>query len=364
MIGFFVETVLHIECYQSIVESCQREGLTCCYVLNDNRKGESEWERMIESLKSVVASGVLGNSDYRWFSELKSEGKVFEVLVSPYYMAVNAPLARKHVRLMYGLAKDRWNYAWWNSQYDAILTYGTEDTARFDFYQTAYPVGNCRWDQILRDVESVQQKDSDKTKKSLLYAPTYGELSSIDAWLSEIELLGHEFKLYIKPHHGTLFKESERARLQRIKDSGITILSSLQEMVKVLPEIDVIISDGSGMVFDALLLKKPLIQCQIGFEANALATPTSTEYCLEEYAYPLKDPSQLRECLEEVLNRGFDQVHEEMRDYFFAYKDGYSGDRAMKVLKKMVDWDISEESLKSARDQRRSQVFRKLYGSR
>lgn len=365
MIGFFVETLFHIECYQNIIDACQRKGISCCYVLNDQRKGELEWEMMIDSLKKIVESGVLKNCDYEWASVLKEKGKVFEVLLSPYYLVQNQELARKHARLIYGLAKDRWNYAWWNSQYDAILTYGTEDTSRFECYQTAYPVGNCRWDTFLRNFASVEDTHShQERKKGILYAPTYGELSSIDGWFSDIADLSNEFEVYVKPHHGTLFKKSEEERLRRIQESGLNMISSLQELVDILPAIDVIISDGSGMVFDALLLKKPLIQCRIDFNPNLLSTASSSEYHLEGYAHQIQDTSQLRDSLSEVLNEEFNSTHEKLRNYFFMYTDGFSGERAAKVLEGLINWDISDVDLKTERTKRQRQAFRQLYGSK
>ena len=90
----------------------------------------------------------------------------------------------------------------------------------------------------------------------IVFSSNLPTTDSIDGWFSDIADLSNEFEVYVKPHHGTLFKKSEEERLRRIQESGLNMISSLQELVDILPAIDVIISDGSGMVFDALLLKK------------------------------------------------------------------------------------------------------------
>ena len=67
-----------------------------------------------------------------WIGDVITAGRVFDAVVSNHIGSAGSIgahhalllLGRRHVRLMYALGKDAWNFAPWNEEYDLILCWG------------------------------------------------------------------------------------------------------------------------------------------------------------------------------------------------------------------------------------------------
>jgi len=108
--------------------------------------------------------------------------KDFDVLVCPFLM----PLVYKEnqekifVRMVYGLSKATWNYGWWNMLFDEFLVYGSYDAKILSFYGPTVKIGNPKFDDWFNG--NVEPYPVEPNKKTILYLPTYDDLSTL-SWV-------------------------------------------------------------------------------------------------------------------------------------------------------------------------------------
>lgn len=168
----------------------------------------------------------------------------------PYYYEFNSSYK---VRYQYGMAKPRWNLDTWSVKFDYILCNGLYDNAVLRSYSQTEIVGMLKYVNFSR--ENMKQKSSNKLK--LLYLPTYGEEASIDTIEQELITLKEKFDITIKLHHGTTFLEPDR--VQKAKNITTKVLDHKASLVELIAETDVVLSDGSGAIFDALYTNTPIV---------------------------------------------------------------------------------------------------------
>src|SRR5262249_4258925 len=78
-----------------------------------------------------------------WVGDVLAAGRCFAATVSNHVgrggtihgAQVLPILGRRHVRLMYALGKDAWNFAPWNEQYDLILCWGPYQAGRLAAFE-------------------------------------------------------------------------------------------------------------------------------------------------------------------------------------------------------------------------------------
>jgi SAM-dependent methyltransferase len=175
-----------------------------------------------------------------------------DIELSPYPYtdtAKNTTQAKWRVRFMYGLAKEAWNFSLRNNAYyDFVLAYGNYDARVISAYSTPVQVGNPA-------IEMVQRKGANE-RPVLLYLPTYGPTSSIEAVSRMESQLKQRFRVIAKAHHGTTYLEPDRvALLQSWVDDLAHHDTSLSSL---LARADVVLSDGSGAIFDAIAARVPV----------------------------------------------------------------------------------------------------------
>ncbi len=187
----------------------------------------------------------------------------------------------KIVMIQYGYAKEPHNYGTWRALADLNLTYGDYAKSKIKPFSPAVSIGNPNYD-IWENTNyklTVYKKYSeilDSKKKTILYAPTWGELSSVDAYEGAITKLACKYNVLIKLHHNTsIFKQ---------KGSGSSffenciVFSEYSDILELLAVSDVLISDYSGAIFDALYFRKPIVLLN---NSDALYSTKLDEYSLE-----------------------------------------------------------------------------------
>ena len=175
-----------------------------------------------------------------------------DIELSPYpYATRNVCHAKWRVRFMYGLAKEAWNFSLENNvYYDFALTYGDYDSRVLSAYTTPVCIGNPK---ITKVAPSSRVRGD---RQVLLYLPTYGPTSSIEAVCSIQKQLKAQYRVIAKAHHGTTYLEPERVtQLQSWVDELAHHDTSLSSL---LARADVVLSDGSGAIFDAIAAGVPI----------------------------------------------------------------------------------------------------------
>lgn len=195
-------------------------------------------------------------------SEVINRRQQYACLVSPYYTPALKPLAKVQVRAMYGLAKERWNHAWWNAFYHHILCFSHYSQQALDINGNARVVGNPRFDKWHRgevDRSALAGLRLDAKKPTLLYAPTFGALSSIPHWAESLSRLSREYNLVVKLHHGTLHRAEEADDLAIVERHIKKRVTRHDLTLPLLQCADYVLTDNSGFIFDAIHAGKRVI---------------------------------------------------------------------------------------------------------
>lgn len=185
----------------------------------------------------------------------------FDIVVSQAAPPGKTKLKRaKFVMAQYGYAKEPYNFGEWRAQADLILAYGSYAQDRFAERAPSVSIGNPRlddWnDPIFRAAAAATlSRFVADDRKTVLYAPTWGDLSSVPHWLETVEALARDHNVLIKAHHnstrdGQVKQGNSRPYLHFLPDHDLFELLSLA---------DVVISDLSGAIFDAVMCKVPVV---------------------------------------------------------------------------------------------------------
>ncbi|NPV89095.1 CDP-glycerol--glycerophosphate glycerophosphotransferase [Coprothermobacteraceae bacterium] len=254
--------------------------------------------------------------------------KQFDVLVAPFLMPlIYAENPDKvFVRMVYGLSKATWNYGWWNMFFDLFLVYGDYDAEALSFYGPTVKVGNPKFDAWFQGEVEKYPKPTDR--KTVLYLPTYDELSTLHWVLPLLNGMGQKYNVLVKAHHGTDHKSLRKAF------PDLTLLGSDVDILSLLAAADVVVSDYSGAIFDAVLADKPLVLADLpNAETFPSTHPSSLEHKIRATALHTSDPEALEPLIERALTA--DPYLEERRELsarLFAYRDGNSGYYAARAI--------------------------------
>lgn len=337
-IGFYMETSLHYAVYRPIINALQKMGHTCSLLVN-NRSNKAFLDEMLATLKKIndpALGGIL-------LSDMTDRSQRYKCLISPYYTPAINGLSDIHIRAMYGLAKEEWNHAWWNTFYHRILCYSHYSQQALNIGGSAIAVGNPRFDEWHNgscDLSLPECLHLDKKKPTILYAPTYGVLSSIPHWAEALGRLSHDFNIVTKLHHGTCFRAEEAGSLALAQRYLKKRIHAPEHAIPMLVQADYVLTDNSGFIFDAIHMNKRIILLNWPEMPSLLdgqksfSTPHSAEQRIRDLLPVAGDIQALRA----VLSPTYDWASlatslEEIRHHYCdAFMDGKAGERAAREI--------------------------------
>ena len=135
--------------------------------------------------------------------------------------------------------------------------------------------------------------------------PTYRNYSSIENVAPKLNQLKDRFNIIIKPHHGTEYgiDELEQKRMKYLNENFKNIFSSKYSLLDLLNKCDIVITDQSGAVFDAIYVKKPVLMYYTNSISNEISLPIK---CAKKGYFvsftDLEDKMQLEKLIEQSLN--------------------------------------------------------------
>lgn len=337
-VGFFMETAFHYDVYQNIIAELLKQKVPCELVINDIIEPDF-LNNMLEFLRTINVPGL----SCTLLSVVLQQQTTYACLVSPYYIPYAAQIAKVHVRTLYGLAKESWNHAAWNAEYHSILCYSHHTQRGLAQSGNAVVVGNPRfddWHQQRFNAELPEMLKLDPAKPTLLYAPTYGDLSSLPHWAEKLGRLSHDYNVIAKLHHGTLYRQSERNTLKLAKRHLKNIVTDNRLTYALLKKADYVLSDNSGFVFDAINADKKVIllswqdMAKLLVNGKSLTTAESPEQKVREFLPSALDMVDLRNCLsaEYDWEKNRPQLEWVKTEYCDAFNDGMAGHRAAGVI--------------------------------
>ena len=169
--------------------------------------------------------------------------------------------------VQYGYAKDPHNYGVWRAFADVNFTYGKYSTDRISTYTDCVETGNPESEKWLSENFHKLAKEKfsqilDGRKKTILYAPTWGDLSSVDLYADKIiDTLSSKYNIILKLHHNTDLIEKNRQKLKNIR--GVHIAGANDDIWELFCVSDILISDYSGAIFDGVYAEKPIVLLNI-----------------------------------------------------------------------------------------------------
>lgn len=203
-----------------------------------------------ECVRAAVPTATIGELRYR---DLDLLDGVHDVIVCQTPPLLNRlPQRSRTVAVQYGLGKERYNYGAWRSLADLNVMYGPHSHDRVQGHARSTIAGCVLFDSLFADqpLDALKPPKPASTRARVLYSPTYGELSSLSS--APARLSAEDIDLTVKIHHLT-------APESLIGVGRFAILDSSADPVSTLRSHDVVVSDHSGAVYDALYARVPVV---------------------------------------------------------------------------------------------------------
>ncbi len=245
----------------------------------------------------------------------------------------------KIIFLQYGYAKDKHNFGIWRALATLNLVFGEYAFNKLYKFTPVEIIGNPKYIKLYKksfwqDLNS-NYNYIDRSKKTLLYLPTWGRLSSYKKYINEIIKLSNNYNILIKIHHNSDFSK------EVVKDNinNITYYGSEVDTMELIVISDIVISDYSGAIFDAIYCEKPLILLNISFYkliiSNKISFNSLELKYRKEIAYIVNRPNELSLAIDYVLANRVIYNHV-LRDKLFV-SSKYTVDRFKNVIYKLIN---------------------------
>lgn len=179
----------------------------------------------------------------------------YKVLLEPYpmeyYFSFNYEYRLKYC---YGIASPKPSLTYRpddNFVYDAILIHSTYEQSILRVYSKTYLVGKSNF-------YNFKKRNNKGEKPTVLYMPTYGDSNTIEDISEKLYKLKDKYRVITKLHHGTNYfnyEENKRNKLLSLFDECYDSKANLEELLSMA---DIVLTDNSGAIFDALYTRTPL----------------------------------------------------------------------------------------------------------
>ena len=246
-------------------------------------------------------------------------------------------------KVVYGIpnndGKDQFSFAQ-NFVVDSIFTFGEESVARFEKRNLpAVAVGNPLFDgwfgnEIDEDSLSLIKSKLKEDVPTILYLPTHNYYSSIDLFSDSIINLNKKYNVIVKLHHMTFNGEANRL-CKFVAHPEIITLGDFFDPLPLYKVADVVLTDVSGAIFDAVLLEKPVIMLGNSlrkYRVDVLNPENSTASIEESGIIPYTEkPNEVEELIKRTIGQSI-QIDEDALSKLFYKRDGLAGKRIANAI--------------------------------
>lgn len=286
----------------------------------------------------------------------------YETLVSVWLRGVmDRKEARqlKRVHMTYGAGKELTTFDLRKRAFDLILAYGEYDHAFYSLITNSTIVGNPKFDDWFQGTLDQEQLSRIKerinpSKKTVLYLPTHSDLCSIEDLADEIKSLCGSYNVVVKLHYYTPREQPHLVEL--LKHPDVVLLQDDTDLLPLLSLCDIVVSDNSSAIFDAMLADKPIVVTDFHDReyllsehwrsreyprgsAGPLTYPNSIEQRIKRDGTvdTIDDAAKLPHIIEQVIAK--DEKKERRRALsrtLFSFQDGMSGKRAADAIRGLL----------------------------
>ncbi len=197
-------------------------------------------------------------------------------------------LARTNLRMMYAAGKSGWNMSDWNRLYDGVLCFGPHHAKAFSdaFGLPVAQMGYPRFDKYFTDTsdqsELHKRFNCDPGKPTVVWLPTWKDLSSVDHFNDEVAALLPRFNVVVKVH--PLMPQDEPKRVHALKQIAFNaLITNTMDNVPLYRLADFMLFDYGGPAFGAIYTGKRFILLNVpGAAQDALAGQDSPDVLLRQ----------------------------------------------------------------------------------
>lgn len=228
--------------------------------------------------------------------------KKYKILLEPYPMDIYFIFNYEYrIKYKYSVISAKPNLIYKaesNIFYDAILCHSTYEKEVLSNFSSTYLVGKLNYFDF-------EKQDVKSDKKTLLYLPTYGNLNSINDVVAQLKKLKSKYNIITKQHHGTNYLNSENEKNKKLFKYIDKVYDSSTSLSKLLETCDVVLSDNSGSIFEALYCNVPVCIFSKNMESCSLDNIKSLQLTLvEKGVIPFTDDvSKLDKVIEQALSK-------------------------------------------------------------
>jgi len=204
----------------------------------------------------------------------------------------------------------------WNIMYDAILCYTKREVEILSAYTKTFLVAPMKYKDFKKDGRRPSEKPT------MLYLPTFGDVSSIDDIADIIKSVKKDFYIVTKAHHSTQHKEDEKSRNNILKNVSDEYYNQTTDLVDLMKKADVVLSDNSSAIFDAIYASVPVaIYNDNTLNDRKLGNVDTYQYqVVKKGIVPYtSDPKKVGKILKEAIKKRKEQAKE--REDFSNAKD-------------------------------------------
>ncbi|MES2438531.1 MAG: CDP-glycerol glycerophosphotransferase family protein [Verrucomicrobiota bacterium] len=241
-------------------------------------------------------------------NRIKQLDGLFDVIVCQTPFSQMESITKSRIAMIqYGYAKEAHNYGDWRSAASLCLAYGDYAAEKLRPMCPVAVTGNPGLDpwhnpDFHEAARNKYGKLLDPSKKTVIYAPTWGDLSTTNVYLDEVLALHPEHNVLLKLHHNTDLLEKEKRR--HIAANAPIHFGANDNLLDLVSVSDVVLSDYSGAIFDALYCQRPvvLLHSESAQRFGEKLNPGSLEYAARHRIGPvLEQPGNLRATVRDVL---------------------------------------------------------------
>lgn len=286
----------------------------------------------------------------RMLQDVLARGERYGYLVSNHPFPgkdhrILSDIANYNIRMMYALGKARWNFAEWNRLYDMILCFGPFQAERLAFCTdtTIVQVGYPRFDTFFTGEfdrnEIARTLNCDPNKKTLVWLPTWGKVSSVRKYAETLAALRDDYNIVVKLHPMT--DESDPTAADFLRSLPFNaVIADFMDNVALYTLADYVACDYGGPMFGALYVDKNLLLLDLpDAEDDPLVGENSADGMLRSLIPHVSDaqPATLAALLADSATWARQTtIRQKLRPLLFAPYYGISSQVTANILKNIA----------------------------
>ncbi len=266
---------------------------------------------IIRSTDDIIMSEIAINTEYK-------------ILISAYmydwhYQNVNAKYYIMFPYASYYFNKPHWTVDRFIDQdylADALFSHAVGTKPVTDIFTNTYIVPSLK-------LMGFHKKSKHSKKPVLFFAPTYNEINFAVNFLQNIDEIKKKYTVIMRGHHRVSHMENNKDLSERLYEKADRIYDTDEHsVIEPLEEADIVISDNSAIIFDAIYCDVPVglfSQNPNSFHYRDINT-TQSELVKNGEILWTDDPNEIVHIADETLTTKMLNKQKEMRHRLFPEK--------------------------------------------